>query len=72
MKNLIMMPDGWPCTYEECRPGHFVWADSLCLKSEYGGDGFCDSGEYFCGPNPGKEARDAIMVQPVCAEWREE
>lgn len=63
MRRLVMQPDGWPCLYAECRPGHFVYGDSLCLKSEYGGDGYCESGEAF--------ARTEAVVQPVLAVWQE-
>lgn len=63
MKRMVIVPDGWPCAYEECRPGHFVYADALCLKSEYGKDGFCGSGEFF--------ARHDAVVQPVEAVWEE-
>lgn len=63
MKRLVMQPDGWPCAYMECRPGYFVSGDSLCLKSEYGQDGFGDSGEFF--------ARHELVVQPVIAVWEE-
>lgn len=63
MKRLVMHPDGWPCRYDECRPGHFLYGDSLCLKSEYGEDGYCDSGEFF--------VRTESTVQPVVAVWEE-
>jgi hypothetical protein len=58
-----MLPDGWPCTYEECRPGFFVFGESLFLKSEYGGQGYCGSGEMFC--------RTDAEVQPVTEVWEE-
>lgn len=58
-----MSPDGWPCSYNECRPGHFVYEGSLCLKSEYGDDGLCESGESFC--------RKDATVQPVAPTWED-
>ena len=38
MTKLLIVPDGWPCTLEECPPGPFVTLDNpnlLCFKSEY-------------------------------------
>lgn len=61
MKRLIIVPDGWPCTYRECRPGFFTSDAMLGLKTEYGDDGYCDSGEAF--------ARKESLVQPVNAIW---
>lgn len=58
-----MSPDGWPCRYAECRPGFFVLDGDLFLKSEYGGEGYCSSGEAFVY----RESE----VQPVTATWEE-
>ena len=59
-----IVPDGWPCTLEECPPGPFVsveYPNSLCFKSEYRTpdgrvESYCESGEFFCGKG---------LVQPV-------
>ncbi len=68
MKKLAVVPEGWPCTIEECRPGHFVYQKQLCFKTEYRSDKdievYCDSGETFC-PR-------MIEVQPVKYLWEEE
>lgn len=76
MKKLEIVPKGWSCTVEECPPGHFVYQDQLCFKTEYRGDKsisvggnddievFCCSGEHFCPRN--------ITVQPVSYQWEEE
>ncbi|MCG7507038.1 hypothetical protein [Mesorhizobium retamae] len=64
MKRLLMEPDGWPCTYEECRPGFFVLGGDVLLKSEYGSQGYCSSGEAFAGSHE-------LVVQPVTAVWQE-
>lgn len=64
MKHLLMEPDGWSCTYDECRPGFFVLRGDLFLKSEYGSEGYCSSGESFAGD------RDST-VQPVNPVWQE-
>ena len=61
MKRLVVHPEGWPCSYEECRPGLFLYGDMIGLKSEYGGDGYCDSGEAFCAKSD--------EVQPVTYIW---
>lgn len=65
MKRMLIQPDGWPCTYAECPPGFFVYGTMLGLKSEYGGEGYCDSGEAFAKPGD-------VEVQPVMAVWVEE
>lgn len=64
MKRLLMMPDGWPCAYHECRAGYFVIGDDLFLKSEYGAQGYCSSGEMFAGDRNS-------TVQPVFSQWEE-
>jgi hypothetical protein len=72
MKQLVIVPDGWPCTLAECRPGFFVSKESLCLKSEYGtNDAYVESGEYFAGGAATKEERALLIVQPVKAVWEE-
>lgn len=64
MKILLIKPDGWPRSLADCPPGHFVYEQQLCFKTEYSGDSvFCESGEYF-RPKP----VDPI-VQPVIAVW---
>lgn len=76
MKKLIIKPDGWPCTLAECPPGFFVFEGWLGFKSEYGDDSdkmevFNSGGEAFWGGVSGHEARAALVVQPVVAEWEE-
>ena len=68
-RRLIVDPDGWPCSFGECRPGLFVFEDDLFLKSEYGGEAYCDSGEMFWGGTSDKSSRDALMVQPAVCFW---
>ena len=63
MKRLMIHPEGWPCKYEECRPGLFLYGGGVGLKTEYGGDGYCDSGEFF--------AKTEGEVQPVTCVWEE-
>ena len=68
MKILIAKPDGWTCTFGECRPGFFMMVpapeasqsiEGVFLKTEYSSneepdkfDAYCDSGEYFWGGMP--------------------
>ncbi len=63
MKQLILEPKGWPCSFSECPPGLFVCGGDVGLKTDYGdGDeAFCDNGDRFC-------SLDA-QVQPVVAAW---
>jgi hypothetical protein len=35
MKRLVLEPQGWPCTLEECPPGLFLHRDSVGFKTEY-------------------------------------
>ncbi len=76
-KRLIMVPDGWPCTLEDCPPGIFTVADMVFFKSEYKTelkdnsyriDAFNLSGEYLS-----LEFMDKIKeVQPVICSWIKE
>jgi hypothetical protein len=67
MKHLIILPEGWRCSLEDCPPGFFVTPDgSLCLKTEYRNEAgdmqvYNGAGESYHGP---KED-----VQPVKAIW---
>ncbi len=63
IRQMIIKPDGWACSYADCRPGFFVVGEHLYLKTEYGDDGYCDTGEAFC-------VKDAI-VQPVYSTWED-
>lgn len=64
MRYLIMAPWGWPCKLNECPPGHFVYNDQLCFKSEYGEDqAYNSAGEYMADPD--------LTVQPVVPRWVE-
>lgn len=72
MKKLVMMPDGWPCKYKECRPGFFFFDGSVCLKSEYEQNGYCDSGEIFWGGQDNEIDRGELKVQPLTPIWMEE
>ena len=58
-------PDGWPCNFEECRPGPFIFCDSgeLALMSDYGGQAYLDNGDAAGSQNKGK------AVQPVRLQW---
>lgn len=68
-----MMPDGWPCTLGECRPGHFIFQDLLCFKDEYGsaGNAFNEAGEIFWGGTTDVTERRKLVVQPVDPVWEE-
>lgn len=77
MKRLVIKPDGWICTFEECRPGHFLTeGDYLCFKSEYKSDhdkadAYNEAGEYFWGGTTTTKERNQLKVQPVTPEWEE-
>jgi hypothetical protein len=73
MKRLVMVPDGWPCSLGESRPGFFIWQDNLCFKDEYGsaGNSFNSAGEIFWGGVTTKEDRSRLVVQPVEPTWEE-
>lgn len=69
-KELKIIPEGWPCTLEECNPGAFLFEGQLCFKSEYANsdgkiEAYNSAGEFFCRP---KEC----IVQAVTYEWDEE
>ena len=63
MRRLIILPNGWKCTLEECPPGHFTFEDSLYFKGDYG-KSFNGAGEFLC-------LEDSELVQPVRAHWEE-
>jgi hypothetical protein len=64
MKLLVLKPADFPMPYKECPPGLFLWgAQAVGLKTEYGQDGFCDTGETFCNHD--------CEVTPLRYEWEE-
>jgi len=69
MKRLVLMPNGWACTLEECPPGLFIFNKQVCFKSEYHNNGnveaFNNSGEYL-------SINQKEIVQPVDYEWQED
>jgi len=70
MRRLVIEPDGWPCRFDECRPGFFLHEDNLCLKSEYGnGEAYNEAGETFTGGSASNNDPTALVVQPVVACW---
>ena len=68
-KQLLVIPEGFPCSLADCPPGLFLKADQLCFKSEYNGEAFTDSGEMFWGGISTREERDRIIVQPCVYRW---
>lgn len=63
---ITMKPADFECTLAECPPGLFLWkGESICLKSEYGDDAYCDSGEYFWGGTADKKLRANLKVLPL-------
>jgi hypothetical protein len=64
MKRLVLKPNGWKVPYMDCPPGLFVTDEgTVGLRTEYGDEGYCDSGEAFC-------SRDK-EVTPVIAVWED-
>jgi hypothetical protein len=72
MKKLIIEPKGWPCAVSELASGFFVYNGALCLKTAYGEDAYCESGEAFWGGVNSKEQREKLLIQPVKPKWVEE
>lgn len=76
MKRLVIVPDGWPCSLAECRPGHFVCDEILGFKTEYReSDGkiqaYNEAGEFFWAGTKEESERRRIIVQPVNPTWQE-
>lgn len=78
MKTLQLVPHGWPRKLIECPAGLFSYAGDIGFKSEYHANDpekvevFCaESGECFWGGTADKNARAALVVQPVILQWIE-
>ncbi len=69
----VILPDGWPCSLADCRPGFFMFHEALCLKTGYrkpDGDleAYNKAGEIFWGARGcmrDRKARENLIVQPV-------
>lgn len=70
-KQFVVVPEGWPCSVEDCPPGLFVCDDRLCLKTNHltNGPYCCGTGEIFWGGTGNEEDRQTLQVQPVVAVW---
>lgn len=71
MKKMMLVPDGFACSIEECPPGPFAYGTgieySLGFKSEYKTkqgkiEAYCESGEFYCGED---------KVIPLVVRWEE-
>ena len=73
MRRLVMLPEGWACTFGECRPGFFMFGETLCLKDEYGsaGNAYNEAGEIFWGGVSDENDRRKLVVQPVEPVWED-
>ena len=79
MKTLQILPEGWPCRLDECKPGPFTYHDTVGFKTEYvrteeefKGDievYVLDSGEMFWGGVTDRKERSALIVQPCVCLW---
>lgn len=66
MKNLRLLPEGWPCKLIDCPPGLFVYNGQVCCKTKYGeNECYTSLGETLC-------CDDTVEVCPVYSEWEEE
>lgn len=61
-------PAGFETTFEECPPGFFLFNEMVGLKSEYGEDAYCDSGESFWGGTSVPTERAKLKVTPLKIE----
>lgn len=79
MKKMVLVPDNWACSIEECPPGPFAYFyceennpesvpnTFLGFKSQYHTNGkidaYCVSGGVYCGTG---------KVIPLVVKWEEE
>lgn len=76
-KRLVLKPNGWPCSLEECPPGFFMLNESVHFKTEYRTESgeveayVGSSGEFFAGGVSSKQERADLEVQPVIYEWED-
>ena len=59
-----IVPDGWPCTLDECRQGLFFYQDTLCIRTEDQHVYVCENGEFFWNGADSPPARLRLIVQP--------
>lgn len=71
MKQLNIVPHGFPCCLIECPPGLFLFDGTLGFRTEYGTmDSYVvESGEAFWGGASDDGARAKLLVQPCIVEW---
>lgn len=62
---IKMLPADFPMPFGECPPGFFLYDGMVGLKSEYGDDAYCDTGEAFWGGTSVPAERAKLMVTPL-------
>lgn len=68
MKRLIAKPSGWPCTIDECPPGHFLAGEQVGFKGKC-----CDDGCPITRGSAGEFAIfENVLVTPIYFEWEEQ
>jgi hypothetical protein len=70
VKELKIIPMGWPCTLGECPTGLFVYGKTLCVKSVHDGPILATGDVAWCGASA-EDARNQLIVQPCEAIWEE-
>lgn len=75
-RQLILVPEGWPCALADCPPGPFVWLgapgkDHVGWMTEYGDN----SGKRHAYNESGEcidwEQWKGAQVQPLVSRWIE-
>lgn len=70
MRELKIIPKGWPCSLGECPTGLFVYERTLCVKSVHDGPILATGDVAWCGTSD-KSSTMALIVQPCEAVWEE-
>ena len=74
MKKLTLIPTGWPCSLEECPPGHFLFDEKYVgFKTEYRtSEGTIEAYNEAGEAHSGRHCPDEVIVQPLEPKWEEE
>lgn len=65
---IQVVPFGFPVRLGNCRPGLFLFKNTLGFADEYGGYYVVESGEVFWGGTSDKEKRFELVVQPCIVQ----
>lgn len=63
----VLQISGWPVSVENIEPGHFMWRDQLCFKTEYKNEN--NTIQIYNSAGEAMSVFAGDKVTPVICDW---